>query len=182
MENSMKKISCFIGCLFYQLKRIYNLCVRRYLTSKFSSVGNKVYVGNGGIFSYKNIEIGDDVYTNLLDDTVKMRIGSHIMFGPGVNIHGGNHKINEVGKLLKHTSEKQMGDDGVITIEDDCWIGANAIILTNVTIGRGSVVGAGSVVTKSLPPYSVYTGVPSPKLRERFTPEELEQHEKILGG
>lgn len=182
----MKKISCFIGYLFYQLKRIYNLCVRRYLTSKFSAVGNKVYVGNGGIFSYKNIEIGDDVYigANAIFQSSygKIRIGSHIMFGPGVNIHGGNHKINEVGKLLKHTSEKQMGDDGVITIEDDCWIGANAIILTNVTIGRGSVVGAGAVVTKSLPPYSVYTGVPSPKLRERFTPEELEQHEKILGG
>ncbi len=182
----MKKVISFIGWFLYQFKRVYSFCVRRYLTSRFSVVGNKVYVGNGGIFSYKNIEIGDDVYigANACFQVTfgKIIIGNHVMFGPGVNIHGGNHKFNEIGRLMKDATPKQWGDDGVITIEDDCWIGANAIILSNVTIGKGSVVGAGSVVTKSLPPYSVYTGVPSAKVRSRFTEEEIEQHEKILGG
>ena len=103
------------------------------------------------------------------------------MFGPGVHIHGGNHKIREVGKLLKHTSDKLPGEDGKVIIEDDCWIGANAIILAGVTIGTGSVIGAGAIVTKNIPSYSVYTGVPNIKLRTRFTQQELIDHKKKLG-
>lgn len=182
----MKKIICVIGFVLYKGKEFYNFFVRKYLDSKFSKIGKDVYVGKNGIFTYKNIEIGDDVYIGanaVFQSTYgKIKIGNHVMFGPGVNIHGGNHKINEVGSLMKHSSKKQMGDDGVITIEDDCWIGANAIILTNVTIGKGSIIGAGAVVTKSLPPYSIYTGVPDVKIRERFTPKEIEEHEEILKG
>lgn len=182
----MKKLFKILGAILFKIKKLENYLIRLYLSSKFAKIGKAVFIGNGGIFTYKNIEIGNDVYIGqnavFQSSYGKIKIGDHVMFGPGVNIHGGNHKTNEVGKLMKHTSEKQMGDDGVITIEDDCWVGANAIILTNVTIGKGSVVGAGSVVTKSLPPYSVYTGVPAQKIRERFTSEELAEHEKILEG
>ncbi len=182
----MRKIAIFSGFMFLKIKKLVNYCIRTYLMSKFSKIGKKVYIGHGGIFTYENIEIGDDVYVGanavFQSSYGKIIIGNHVMFGPGVNIHGGNHKINEVGRLMKDATPKQMGDDGIITIEDVCWIGANAIILTNVTIGKGSVVGAGAIVTKSLPPYSVYTGAPSVKLRERFTLEEIEEHTKILGG
>ena len=182
----MKKIAKIFGALFFKIKKLVNYCIRVYLSSKFSKIGKNVFVGHGGIFTYENIEIGNDVYIGqnavIQSSYGKIIIGDHVMFGPGVNIHGGNHKINEVGRLMKHTTPKQMGDDGVITIEDDCWIGANAIILTNVTIGKGSVEGAGAIVTKSLPPYSVYTGAPSQKMRDRFTSEELEEHKRILGG
>lgn len=102
------------------------------------------------------------------------------MFGPGVHIHGGNHKIDEIGRLLKHTSQKKQGDDKQVTIEDDCWIGANTIILSGVTVGKGSVVGAGSVVTKDIAPYSIYTGAPERKVRQRFTQEQIETHERML--
>ena len=147
-------------------------------------MGKDVYIGKDGIFTYENIEIGNDVYIGanavFQSSYGKIIIGNHIMFGPGVNIHGGSHKIREIGALMKHTAEKQQGDDGVVIIEDDCWIGANAIILSNVTIGKGSVIGAGAVVTKDIPPYSIYTGTPSVKIRQRFTQEELEEHNKIL--
>ena len=182
----MKKLITLVGCLFFKLKKCYSFFIREYIISKFSSVGSDVYIGQNGVFTYENIEIGDDVYIGanavFQSSYGKIIIGNHVMFGPGVHIHGGNHKINEVGKLMKHTAPKQQGDDGTVIIEDDCWIGANAIILSNVTIGQGSVIGAGAVVTKSIPPYSVYTGVPQARLRNRFTDEELEIHKKFLGG
>ena len=182
----MNTIIRYVGCLLFKLKKGCNFFIRRYIISKFSSVGAGVYIGQNGIFTYENIEIGDDVYIGanavFQSSYGKIIIGNHIMFGPGVHIHGGNHKIKEVGKLMKHTSPKQQGDDGFVIIEDDCWIGSNAIILSNVTIGQGSVIGAGAVVTKSIPPYSVYTGVPQARLRNRFTEEELETHKKILRG
>jgi len=175
-----------IGIFVFYIRRFNNYCLKKYLTCKFSSVGKNVYIGNNGIFTYRNIEIGNDVSIGanavFQSSFGKIVIGDHVMFGPGVHIHGGNHKINEVGKLLKHTTEKQPGDDGTVLIEEDCWIGANAIILSNVTIGKGSVIGAGAIVTKSIPPYSVYTGSPSMKLRNRFSDNELNEHIKLLKG
>ena len=60
------------------------------------------------------------------------------------------------------------------------WCGANVTILKGVTIGRGSIVAAGAVVTQSFPPYSVIGGVPAKLLKMRFTPEEIVEHEKML--
>lgn len=78
--------------------------------------------------------------------------------------------------------EKRQCDDEDVVVEDDVWIGYGVTILKGVTIGHGSVVGACSVVTRSLPPYSVYTGVPALKIRERFNREQVLLHEKLLGG
>lgn len=173
-----------LGWLFFQIRRIYKYFIHLYEIKKFKIVGKHVYIGANGIFTHRNISIGNDVYIGanaVFQSTFgEIKIGNHIMFGPGVNIHGGNHKINEIGTLMKHTSDKQPGDDGIVVIEDDCWIGANAVILTNVTIGKGSVIGSGAVVTRDVPPYSIYTGVPEKKIRRRFTDEQIIEHEKIL--
>lgn len=68
----------------------------------------------------------------------------------------------------------------MVTIEDDVWTGANITILKGVTIGRGSVVAAGSVVTKSCPPYSIIGGVPAKIIKYRFTVEQVLEHERLL--
>lgn len=65
-------------------------------------------------------------------------------------------------------------------IEDGVWCGANVTILKGVTIGRGSVVAAGAVVTKSCAPYSIIGGVPAKLIRMRFTPEQILEHERLL--
>ncbi len=149
------RISSILGRIILWFRRASEYFIRQYYFTRIAKCGKKVYIGKNSILSCENIEIGDDVYIGpncvLQSSYGKIVIGNHVMFGPGVNIHGGNHRINEIGKLLKHTTEKKPGDDGVITIEDDCWIGANSIILTNVTIGTGSVIGAGSVVARSVP-------------------------------
>ena len=67
-----------------------------------------------------------------------------------------------------------------MVVEDGCWIGANVTILKGVTIGRGSVVAAGAVVTRSCPPYSIVGGVPARVIKPRFTAEEIEEHESLL--
>ena len=65
--------------------------------------------------------------------------------------------------------------------EGDNWIGMNATILKGVTIGRGCIVAAGAVVCKSTPPYSIVGGVPARVMKMRFSPEEIETHELLLG-
>jgi acetyltransferase-like isoleucine patch superfamily enzyme len=71
--------------------------------------------------------------------------------------------FDEVDKTIKEQGVKKE----FITIEDDCWIAANSVILAGVTIGKGSVVAAGSIVTKDIPPYSVVAGVPARVIKSR---------------
>ena len=67
-----------------------------------------------------------------------------------------------------------------IIFEDDVWIGANAIILSGVTIGEGAIIGAGSVVTKNVEPYTIFAGNPAKKIKMRFTEDELLNHRQLL--
>lgn len=71
-------------------------------------------------------------------------------------------------------------NDAPVIIEDDVWAGANITILKGVTIGRGSVIAAGAVVTKSCPPYSIIGGIPAKVLKFRFSIDEILQHEEKL--
>lgn len=75
---------------------------------------------------------------------------------------------------------KHPDDDQDVVIEGDTWIGMSVTILKGVTIGRGSVIAAGAVVTKSCPPYSILAGVPAKVVRRRFSEEQMLEHERIL--
>jgi len=129
--------------------------------------GKKLYVHTGVIFYFPyNISVGDNVYINrntFITARDPVEIGNNVLIGPNVVINTGNHTFADPNVpivMQGHTSEK-------IVIEDDVWIGANAIILKGVRIGKGSVVAAGAVVTKSVEPYTVVAGVPARKIKER---------------
>ena len=107
-------------------------------------------------------------------------IGKKVIFGPHPTIITGDHRIDVIGKYIMDSTEKLLENDAPVVIEDDVWTGANVTILKGVTIGRGSVIAAGAVETKSCPPYSIIGGVPAKALKMRFTPEEIEQHERII--
>ena len=111
-----------------------------------------------------------------------MSIGKKVIFGPKPTIITGDHRIDIVGKYIADITdnEKLPNNDLPVTIEDDCWIGANVTILKGVTIGRGCVIAAGAVVTKSFPPYSIIGGVPAKLLKMRFTSEQIIEHERLL--
>ena len=76
------------------------------------------------------------------------------------------------------SNNKEFDKD--IVVEDDVWIGTRAIILKGVTIHKGAIVGAGAVVTKDVPPYSIVAGNPAKIVKMRFTDEEIKKHEAIL--
>lgn len=84
-------------------------------------------------------------------------IGCNVMMGPMVSIHSENHNFD-----VPETAIKSQGvSENYVVIEDDCWLAAGARILAGVRIGKGSVVAAGAVVNKDVPPGSVVAGVPA---------------------
>lgn len=109
-------------------------------------------------------------------------IGKKVIFGPKPTIITGDHRIDLIGKHIIDVTyaDKKPSSDAPVVIEDGCWIGANVTILKGVTIGRGSVIAAGAVVTKSCEPYSIIGGVPAKLIKMRFTPEQIEEHERLL--
>lgn len=178
--NFIKKI---IGRVMHSLIAIHNNYVREQIKSQLKSCGRGVWIGNDNIMTPSTISMGD--YSKIGNRCViqsthgEIKIGISARLGDGVNIHGGNHVYNGVGNLIVE-NKKPSGSDKPVILGNDLWIGANAIILAGVTIGDGSVVGAGSIVTKDIPPYSIAVGVPAKVVGKRFTDEQLVEHLKIM--
>lgn len=154
------------------------------LACLFDRHGANFWFDPAGIYSYKNISVGDDVNLGvqpiMLAELSKIVIGNKVMFGPQVVVIGGGHNIEPVGVFMIDVTEKTGKEDLGVEIEDDVWIGARAVILRGVCVGRGSVVGAASVVTKSVPPYSIVAGNPAKVIGHRFTVDEVLRHEAGL--
>ena len=105
-----------------------------------------------------NIEIGDNFYSNhnlIILDPAKVIIGNNVFIGPNVSIYTAYHPLD---KDLRNEGYEQAKK---IIIKDNVWIGGSVIILPDVTIGENSVIGAGSVVTKDVPPNTVVAGNPA---------------------
>lgn len=107
-------------------------------------------------------------------------IGNKVIFGPSPTIITGDHRIDIIGKYIIDSHEKLPENDAPVIIEDDVWCGSHVTILKGVTIGRGSVVAAGAIVTKSCPPYSIIGGIPAKIIKYRFDIDEILEHEKML--
>ncbi len=152
----------------------------------FSSYGRNFWFDPKGEYSFENIQVGNDVSLGIkprLSATrSKIVIGSKVMFGPEVSIHGGNHATTILGRYMVDVreNEKRFEDDLGVVIEDDVWVGTRAIILNGVTIGRGAIVGAGAVVTKSVPPYAIVGGNPARVIKYRWNVDQILTHEIAL--
>jgi len=110
-----------------------------------------------------------------------IEIRNKVMLGPNVTIMAGDHIIDVPGVFMADLHTKRPGDDLPVIIERDVWIGANVTVLKGVTLGRGCVVAAGAVVTRSIEPYTIVGGVPARRLRDRFTAEQTLAHEQFMG-
>jgi acetyltransferase-like isoleucine patch superfamily enzyme len=86
------------------------------------------------------------------------------MLAPRVSIYAENHVFDNPNITIKAQGVSKKD----VVIEDDCWIAANAVILAGVTIGKGSVVAAGSVVNEDVPAFSVVAGVPARVIKSRL--------------
>lgn len=91
-----------------------------------------------------------------------LEIGSYTRIGANVTILDQDHKFKRNDLIMN-----QQADIRKVKIGKDVWIGANAIVLKGVTIGDGAILGAGSVVTKNIPPYEIWAGVPAKFIKER---------------
>ena len=112
------------------------------------------------------VQIGDNcsVNTNVQIGGAFGRIvvGDNVMIAANVVIRAAEHGIIR-GAPMRHQPHRR----GQIIIEDDVWIGSNSVVTSGVTIARGTIVGAGAVVTRSTEPYSIVGGVPARKIGER---------------
>ena len=114
------------------------------------------------LYNKRNIALGKYVYINHDCEFEaiggKITVGSYVLFAPGVSLITLKRRYDDhTIPLYFQPHEKSQQ----ITIEDDVWIGTRAIILPNVTIGRGAIIAAGAVVTKDVKPFSIVAGVPA---------------------
>lgn len=156
------------------------------------SAGKNVYVGKNVKFTGgKNILLGDNVSirpgSNLFAGGVfsvgsgteigercrfsgvkYIEIGQNVLFSPNVYITDCDHEYNDITKPIIH--QGTVNKDNKVIIKDNAYIGINAVIVGNVTIGKGSVIGANSVVTHDIPDYCVAVGSPA-KIIKRYNSE-----------
>ena len=110
-----------------------------------------------------DVIIGDHTRVGLHNTIIgPVTIGSHVNLAQGITVTALNHNFEDTNKRI---DEQGISANPVI-IEDDIWIGANAVILPGVTIGHHSVVAAGAVVTKDVPPHSLVAGVPAKIMKQ----------------
>lgn len=135
-------------------------------------VGDRTILSNNVMLSSKDgsITVGSDVGINaqtIIQSTTgnSVKIGNDCVIGQRcLIIGGGNYDISDPDRL---TRVSPITDDGGVVIEDNVWLGANVSVLGGVTVARGSVAGAGALLSRSVPPFSVCMGVPAKVVRKR---------------
>ena len=169
----------------------------RYLAYKrrFKAFGRNISIPTAVYFKgHKNIELGNNVYFGLLNsiyaesftNEAYIKIGNNVSFntnvminadvkgkitiednvlvGPNVVMRASGHRHEDLSLPIR----QQGHHEGTIVIKEGVWIGANAVILPNITIGRGAIVGAGAVVTKDVADFEIVGGVPAKRIGSRL--------------
>ena len=110
-----------------------------------------------------DVIIGDHTRIGLHNTIIgPVTIGDHVNLAQGITVTALNHNFADTDKRI----DEQGVSTNPVVIEDDIWIGANAVILPGVTIGQHSVVAAGAIVTKDVPPHSLVAGVPAKVIKQ----------------
>jgi len=171
MITRLKKIRCWI---------LVNTRWKKY------SIGPNFYCGiRVRLWAKKTIQLGRDFYigrdSQIETDCI---IGDYVIFGNHCAIVGRyDHNYQQIGTPIRSASQIRDKDytwkglTQITIIEDDVWVGYGSIIMSGVKIAKGSIIAAGSVVTKDVEAYSIYAGVPARKIRNRFESEkDLNEH------
>lgn len=131
------------------------------------------------VFLYEDSGIGSNSHISALN--ARFFIGPHSGAADGLQVRTGNHMMI-LGRFYRTITDKEKKPDldRDIRVLEDVWIGCNVTLLSGITIGRGSTIAAGAVVTKSMPPYSLIAGVPAKVIKFKWTVDEILEHEKAL--
>ena len=138
----------------YRSARMDTPPYRKFWLGDYSVVEANACINN----AMGDVIIGDHTRIGLHNTIIgPVTIGSHVNLAQGITVTALNHNFDD--------TERRTDEQGVsvtqVTIGDDCWIGANAVILPGVTVGSHSVIAAGAIVTKDVPPQSLAAGVPA---------------------
>lgn len=188
MNFFSKLIIQVLGRAFSKVASIHSWYMRDKISKRFSS--SVVFQYPYQISGIENIECGYSVNIGkgsvILTTRAKLIIKGHFVSGPGLTIVTGDH-MSIVGRYLDSVKDEDKDDfdvqrqcDQDVVIEEDVWAGANVTILKGVTIGRGCIIAAGSVVTKNMPRYHIVGGVPAKPIKKRWTDVQISQHESLL--
>lgn len=151
--------------------------------------GHNSTFGRGTIFwAPGKITIGNNVYIGkYCTIQADIQMGNNIEIANNVGLIGKyDHDFSRVGVSIKDapwigdSTYDFKGKGQKIVIEDDVWIGYGAVVFTGVTVHRGAIVAAGSIVTCDVPPYAIIAGNPAKVKGYRFTQEEIKEHERML--
>ena len=145
----------------------------RILTELLGKLGDNVAIDTPFYCDYgKNIFIGDNVIINInctFVDNSKITIGNHVLIASNVQLYTASHPTAPKERLICDWQEKGCAWFSTysepITIKDGAWLGGGVIVLPGVTIGENAVIGAGSVVTRSIPDNCVAVGNPCKPIR-----------------
>lgn len=166
---------------------------KKYPTRIFKSECNITSIGEGcqlyEVHCYGDVNIGRFVSitgpgTVLKSLVSKINVGSFTSIGQNVCIVDFNHNIDRASNIFYNYIFHEMNFDsdlksnGEVNIGEDVWIGSNTVILPGVTVGRGAVIGAGSVVTKNVSKYSIAIGNPAREIKRRFNEDVAQYLEK----
>lgn len=165
----MLKVLRILAYIPGKLRRRIGIVLTRW---RWKHVGSNVtYDVYSSEFSYETISLGDNISINkgayFRSTHGRIIIENNVMFGPYVCLFGGNHLDNGREVPMINISKPPSHDDGEIRIGEGTWVGGQVTVLPNVTIGKGCIIAAGSVVNKDMPNYSIYGGIPAKFIRYR---------------
>lgn len=176
-------------CGLIKCIKLIRVFFMKYFFFRRYSIGKNFHVGRGVfLWAKSSIVIGDNFYIgkySIIESDAL--IGNNVIFANYVSLIGRyDHHFQQLGipiRLAKQIRDNDYDWKGLgqkIIIEDDVWIGLGSIVLSGVTIKTGSIIAAGSVVTKDVEPYSIYAGNPAKKIHDRFDNlEQLQEHIRL---
>lgn len=133
--------------------------------NKLINVGNNTVIQSGFRFGLnKPLTIGDNCDINENVYVQSAVIGNNVLIAQNVVILAITHNFRDKHMIIRHQGNTEAK---TVIVEDDVWIGRNVIVLPGIVLGKGSVIGAGAVVTKNVSPYTIVGGVPAKVIGER---------------
>lgn len=147
----------------------------------YLSVADGVSIGPRSIVSTTGGEVRIGSRTSFFSDCLisgAVTIGMDCLFANNVTVLSGTHQVRGSGTIRENDAEFMRSPNyrayNPISIGDDSWLGANTVILPGVSLGKGTVVGANAVVTKSFPDYAILAGVPAVVIGSRLNPGNVD--------
>jgi virginiamycin A acetyltransferase len=174
--NLIKKILNlkYIKLIILHLKnKKQNIVIKSHLVSFNTKIENNTSILEGSVVDNLST-LGSNVYIGRYCYITKTNIGNYCSIANNVSIGQGEHNLNEIStnsifyeNAFEELTKKEC------TIGHDVWIGVDSIIKRGVKLGNGCVIGANSMVTKDVPPYSIVVGSPAKIIRYRFNKDKI---------